>query len=63
VIIQITDREHPAYGSVMYRVRSAGPEYVEYRDGGRWHKVHVSQFREMVDRADGAIVAKAPDNR
>lgn len=57
-IIEIIDPQHPDCGCVVYRTRPAGPQHIEYRDGGCWLRLHISQYREMTEDEQGRVCTK-----
>ena len=48
-LVLITDHEHPDYGTVTSRWRQVDALHVEYRDGGIWSRLHVSQYRLVAE--------------
>jgi hypothetical protein len=45
MLVLITDRTHRDYNALIARWRLAGAKHIEYRDGGVWSRLHVSQYR------------------
>lgn len=45
MLIIITDRSHRDYNAVIARWRLVDATHSEYRDGGAWSRLHISQYR------------------
>jgi hypothetical protein len=51
-LVYITDQSHSDFHVLIARWRQVDAFTIEYRDGGVWSRLHVSQFA-LVDEAGG----------
>lgn len=45
MLILVTDSKHRDHNALIARWRQIDATHIEYRDGGIWSRLHISQYR------------------